>query len=323
MGKVTLRIIAEETGLSKFAVSRALSGKSGVSAQTRARVAAVADRLGYRRGGAVTNLIGAIFDDSEPINGELYVQIQGGVQREAQKLGYAVRVHWTHAPDDVEQIAGDCAGLLVVGKYDPASMARARATGTPIVHQGWLDPLQEVDWVGGTDHEAGAAVADYLLARGHREIVYVHGADRLRGRRERLNGLREGIDGTPGARVTDLTWDAGSSFAVELDRLLATGVRPTVYFCAHDGIAVTAVSDLLGRGLKIPDAVSVIGFGDFTPAQQIRPALTTVEVRGTDFGAAAVRLLDTRIRRPEELPFPIRIAMPNRIVERASVGPAR
>ena len=49
MRRVTLQTIAEETGLSKFAVSRALAGKSGVSEETRARVAEVAARLGYRR----------------------------------------------------------------------------------------------------------------------------------------------------------------------------------------------------------------------------------------------------------------------------------
>jgi LacI family transcriptional regulator len=321
VSRVTLRIIAEATGLSKFAVSRALAGKSGVSDATRARVTEVAERLGYRRGGVTSNLLGAIFDENEPFNGELYVQIQGGVPREAQKLGNAVRLHWTQSPEDNVQMAQDCAGLLVVGRHDSASVARAHATGTPVVHQGWLDPLQPVDWVGGTDHEAGAAVAAHVLARGHREIVYVHGEDVLRGRRERLNGLREGLDGTPGARVKDLTWSAGSSFAAELDRHLATGARPTVYFCAHDGYAVTAVSHLLGRGLRIPEDVSVIGFGDLSPAQQIRPALTTVKVFGTDFGTAAVRLLDARIRRPDDMPFPIRLSIPNRIIDRASVGP--
>jgi LacI family transcriptional regulator len=320
MGKVTLRIIAEETGLSKFAVSRALAGKSGVSAATRARVTEVAERLGYRRGGVTSNLLGAIFDENEPFNGEFYVQILGGVQREAQKLGYSVRLHWTHSPDDLVQMAQDCAGLLIVGRHDAASVARAHATGTPVVHQGWLDPLQPVDWVGGTDHEAGAAVAAYVLARGHREIVYVHGDDRLRGRRERLNGLRQGLEAVPGTAVKDLTWPDDSSLAAELDRHLATGARPTVYFCAHDGYGVTVISHLLGRGLRIPEDVSVIGFGDFSPAQQIRPALTTVKVFGTEFGIAAVRLLDARIRHPDEMRFPIRFSIPNRIVERASVG---
>ena len=50
MTKVTLRVLAEETGLSKFAVSRALAGKSGVSDATRTRVLEAAQRLGYRRG---------------------------------------------------------------------------------------------------------------------------------------------------------------------------------------------------------------------------------------------------------------------------------
>ncbi len=66
MSRVTLQMIAQETGLSKFAVSRALAGKSGVSEETRSRVAAAADRLGYRRAPTAEPLrIGLIFNDTD------------------------------------------------------------------------------------------------------------------------------------------------------------------------------------------------------------------------------------------------------------------
>ena len=59
---------------------------------------------------------------------------------------------------------------------------------------GWLDPLEPVDQVSGTDHEAGAAVATYLLELGHRVIAYVHGAPIYRGRKERYYGMREVLE---------------------------------------------------------------------------------------------------------------------------------
>ena len=144
--KVTLQIIADETGLSKFAVSRALAGKSGVSAATRLRVTETADRLGYRRNtGVAANVLGAIFDDQEAVNSELYMQIQSGAQREATRLGYGMRLSWTHSPEDASGSPADCAGLLIVGQHTAQSLARAYATGTPIVRSGWLDPLQQAD----------------------------------------------------------------------------------------------------------------------------------------------------------------------------------
>jgi LacI family transcriptional regulator len=323
MRRVTLGTIASETGLSKFAVSRALAGKSGVSEETRARVADAAMRLGYRKPASVESKpIGVVFNDTDVINSELHMQIQAGVQREAQRLGFSVRVHWSHAGEDLEAMARACVGLMICGPHERAAMERAYATGIPIVRQGWLEPLEQVDQIGGTDHEAGSAVARYLLDLGHREIVYVHGDPRYRGRMERLYGLREVLERVEGAVMHDLVWEDGSTFAGVLDTLEAAGAQPTAYFCAHDGLAVTVISELLARGLRIPEDASVVGFGDYSAALQILPRLTTVKMHGPEIGALCVRLLDARINTPGFPAVPVRMLIPSRIVERQSAGPA-
>ena len=98
-------------------------------------------------------------------------------------------------------------------------------------------------------------------------------------------------------------------------------MQPTAYFCAHDGLAVTVISELLARGIRIPEDASVVGFGDFSAALQILPRLTTVKVHGAEIGAMAVRLLDARINTPDFPAFPVRMLVPGRIVERQSAGP--
>ena len=105
MSKVTLKTIAVETGLSKFAVSRALSGKSGVSEETRELVTEMAARLGYKKPAPTSALrtLGVVFDDTDIINSELNMQIQSGVRREAEALGFSVRLTWTHDPDELER----------------------------------------------------------------------------------------------------------------------------------------------------------------------------------------------------------------------------
>lgn len=323
MARTTLQTIADETGLSKYAVSRALSGKSGVSEATRQRVIEAAARLGYERPQeADLRPLGVIFNRADVINSELHMQIQNGVQREAERLGFSVRIHWTNAGQDLEPTARSCAGLMICGNYDAATLARAYAVGVPIVRQGWLEPLEPVDLVSGTDHEAGSAVANYLLALGHREIAYVHGEPRYRGRMERLYGLREVMERTEGAVLHHLVWEDGSGFAAVLEALLAGGASPTAYFCAHDGIALTVVTELLARGVRIPETASVVGFGDYTAAVQVLPRLTTVKVHGVAMGAMAVRILDARLNTPDFPDTPLRISVPSEIVERQSAGPA-
>lgn len=326
MSKITLRIIAEETGLSKFAVSRALSGKLGVSEETRARVIAVAERLGYARPerlpAAQTSTIGAIFDSEDPINGEMNVQIQNGLQSEAARLGYTIHAHWTSGKHDLARFIEGCAAIFSVNIQNKAALAQIMASGKPVVRAGWLEPLEQVDHVGGTDREAGIAAGRYLFNLGHREIVFVHGDIDLRGRRERWHGLQEFATATPGLTCHDLTWGSGKSFSDGLDQILAAGGRPTGFFCGHDGMAITAYTDILSRGWRIPRDVSVVGFGDFSAATQVSPPLTTMKIRASEFGRNAVRRLDARLRNPDVDFAPLRMLVPNILIERSSAGPA-
>ena len=86
--KVSLETIAREVGLSKYAVSRSLSGKSGVSEETRERIRETAQRLGYIRPVNKDELreIAVVFHDHDPVNSELYMQIQNGVQAQAHRM---------------------------------------------------------------------------------------------------------------------------------------------------------------------------------------------------------------------------------------------
>ena len=204
-----------------------------------------------------------------------------------------------------------------------ASRAGAvRAIGTPIVRIGWLDPLEATDQVSGTDHEAGAAVATYLLDLGHRVIAYVHGAPVYRGRMERYYGAREVMEAHDDTVLRDLRFQAEGRFSEKLKALHAEGTRPTAFFCAHDGLAVTVVSDLLRLGYRIPEDISVVGFGDFSSALQISPPLTTVRVRGAEMGATCVRQLDDRIRGRSDADVPLRLLVASTLVVRKSSGPA-
>jgi LacI family transcriptional regulator len=325
-GRVTLQTIAREVGLSKYAVSRSLAGKSGVSEETRERIREMAERLGYIKAPAqaVANDIAVVFHDLDPVNSELYMQIQNGVQGEAHRQGMGLRVHWTHSARQLEDLARACAGLLLVGPHDRDAIAAATATGIPIVRFGWVDPLEQADQVSGTDHEAGQAVIQYLVDLGHRSIAYVYGVPGYRGRRERFYGAREIAEAHPDVALHVMQFDELGGFGEAYRALKETGMRPTAFFCAHDGLALTVVSELLGQGYRIPDDISVVGFGDFSPATQISPSLTTVRMEGQECGAVGLRLLLERIEHPRQPGDPARrINIASRMIERRSAGPCR
>lgn len=324
--RVTLQQIAEAVGLSKYAVSRSLAGKSGVSEETRERIKETAERLGYAKpaGQADQREIGLIFHDLDAINGELHMQLQNGVQREAHRLDQPIRIRWTHSPAQVAELARTTAGLLLVGPHERQSIEAAKAVGIPVVRLGWVEALEQADQVTGTDHEAGQAVARYLIELGHRTIAYVYGTPGYRGRLERFYGAREVTELFDDVTLNVMQFDEHSGFVDAFQALKRQGIHPTAFFCAHDGLALTVVSELLGLGYRIPDEISVVGFGDFSPATQISPQLTTVRVEGQEIGAAGLRLLLERIKMPRAPEGPARrVLIASRIVERRSTGPRK
>lgn len=324
MARVTLAIIARHTGLSKFAVSRALSGKDGVSEETRRRVQEAAASLGYLRpvAQAVSPLLRVIFHDMDLINSELHVLMQTGILGAAQQLGYRIGMRWTHLPEEIEANARECEGLVLVGPHTREALAGVYGIGKPVVRLGWLDPLEPVDQVTGTDHEAGAAVAQFLVDLGHRTIAYVHGTPGYRGRFERLYGVREVLEREEGVAFRDMRFPTDMRFTESLMALNRDGFRPTAFFCAHDGLAVTVTSELLRLGYRIPEDATVIGFGDYSSATQVSPQLTTVKVHGTEMGAASVRLLDDRIKGRGDPARAVRIQIASTLIVRDSSGRA-
>lgn len=324
MARVTLATIAEQTGLSKFAVSRALSGKSGVSEETRRLVQSVAAELGYLRPvqDSTPNVLGIVFHDTDLVNSELQVLVQSGFQAEAARRGYQARMIWTHLPDEVEAFARTCAGVSMVGPHLKESKYRIKELGIPLSLNGWIDPLERFDMVHGTDHESGAAVANYLIGLGHRRIAYVQGSANYRGRVERLYGLREVVEQHPEVELRQLTFDSEKMFMGCFRELLDEGFNPTAFFCAHDGLALTAMSELMGMGYKIPQDATVIGFGDFSAATQITPNLTTVKTQGQEIGAGLARVLDDRIHQRINPSVPVRLMLCGHLIERQSSGPA-
>ncbi|WP_210106732.1 LacI family DNA-binding transcriptional regulator [Neorhizobium galegae] len=325
MGRITLQDIANHTGLSKFAVSCSLSGKPGVSEATRKRVEDAAAKLGYLRQKPAEEPreITLIFHDRvDAVSYELRTMLQDGMQREAHRLGQPVRLQWTHDANRVESMVKDSAGIILVGPHEQRTLDILALSGVPVVRLGWVTPLEQADHVGGTDHEAGIAVGDYLIGLGHRDIAFVQGEEGYRGRMERYRGLRESLEQYPDARLHDLRFEEDGGFIPALQSLHDAGIGPTALFCAHDGLALTAVSELLARGYRIPEDMSVVGFGDFSAATQISPQLTTIKVQGVEMGATAMRLLLERIETKGQSVLARRILIASTFVERRSSGPA-
>jgi len=185
-------------------------------------------------------------------------------------------------------------------------------------------PIQHA--VGFSNYEAGRTAARYLLTRGFRAIGAVassaegdvidhRGEERMRGFEDelRLNG-----------RATDLVLRHGRApvsyehGAAVAGMLLERTPKPDAIFAVSDLSAVGMVMECQRRGIRIPEELSVMGFGDFEIGAQIIPPLTTLHV---DFRALGLRtgqlLLELLSAGASDAPKLIDVGLT--VVERASV----
>lgn len=319
--RVTIQDVADKLGLSKFSVSRALSGKPGVGDATRNRVLRAAHAMGYRVNAEMAHAIGQILfvrQEIDMVSSEMWLNVLHGAEAEAERRGYSIVPRQARYLES-ERLDPAVVGLILAVPRPSEISEMAARTGLPVATATYVEAMSRFDHVVCADWEAGMAVAEMLTGLGHRQVAFVHGSTLPVGRGERLRGFRDGMLQIAGTQVDDIVYDEAQGFRRAFLKYAAEGGAPTALFCAHDGIAVSAVSELLRLGLRIPDDISVVGYSDFAAATQISPKLTTVRVPHVEIGATMVRCIADRLSHPEGAARPpMRISLLADIVRRES-----
>ncbi len=327
--RVTIERIAQEVGLSKFSVSRALAGKGGVGAAARARIERAASELGYRparqarrsQAPQTGNQVLFVMQDQDPASSELWVNMLHGAEREGRRRGFTVTARQARQFAATTELVPAVAGIILSVLWPEGLLQHARRLGRPLVCGGYAEPLARVDQIVGDDWAGGVAVGRLLGRLGHRRIGFVRGAPGLPGRAERMRGLRDGTRDLAGADLREIGFAEPGGFRDAFFATVKSGFAPSALFCAHDGMAVTAVSELLRLGIGVPDDISVVGFNDFASATQIVPQLTTVRMPQEQAGEVMMRCLAMRLA-SSDLP-PLKIMLMPELIERASTASAR
>lgn len=326
--RVTLQSIADHLGISKFAVSRALTGKPGVSDGTRRDVVSAAEHFGYvaRRGKALAQSIEVIFRDRSVANRELWIDAQHGIETEAARSGYSMTVRWTEDPLIVRKLQDAAIGFVLVGPQKAEMFEAALTAHVPTVVVSHIVPeLCTLDQITATDVEAGVFVAKYLFKLGHRRMIYVHGQLGYPGRLARLRGFQDAIAELPGAGLREIPFPEdyrADGLRENLMKMADAGFEATAIFCGSDGVAITVVSELLRMGVRVPEDISVVGHADYPIATQVAPNLTTVRMPHKEMGVMAVRQLLSRskISGPANDMPPQRISLVPSLIERQSTA---
>ena len=330
--RVTIDRIAREAGVSLTTVSRALNNRPDIHPETRARILAIAQELGYTpsaiaRGLATqrTHTIGlAVRTHLDAWAAQILLPIE----ETARDLGYEVFVSMHHAEAEREHsvlrafYSRHVEGMIVVSSVLGEDIpALQESTGIPIV---LISPLVQASHrytVQTNDFGGARSATQYLIHLGHRRIAHISapewttpGRDRLRGYRAALEA--HGIPWNPELVFEGDAHETGGSEGVQA--LLTLANAPTALLCFNDLTAVGVFHGARMKGVRIPADLSVAGFDDVPMAQYLDPPLTTCHQDMEALGGQAIRmLLDLIAGRNTQAP----IVLDTVLVKRLSCAP--
>lgn len=343
--RVTVRSLARSLNVSPSTISRALTGKQGVSPATRDRILQLAAQMGMPLGaarqaagsgggpaGAEEPALTFVVDTREGAyladvtRNPFYMELLAGVEEAARTAGFRLNLAMVGSDGAVDDLLHSNAtkGYLWLG-YGLSAQFRhlLENLDRPVVLVDHYLPDLDCDAVT-SDSLAGARkVAAYVASLGHRRVAILKQSLASAAAWERAVGFQSALleRGVPLADQVLVearpTFEGGyEAFA----GLIPQGI--TAVLCSNDLMALGVMRAAAEHGINVPDQLSVTGFDDISPASHVTPALTTVHVPKRQLGQEAVHRLLIRLgAQPRTIPF-ARVVVPTALVARQSTGPA-
>jgi len=324
----TIRDVARAAGVSPSTVSRVFTMPDIVSEATRTAVCQAADRLAYAPNRAARGLItgrtsnlGVIVPD---LANPFFPGVVKGVQARAHDADYAVFLADTDEDSAAEArlvraLAKQVDGVVLCSPRMSEADLRAIVDDTTLVlcnRRIGRTPSITFD-----NSDGMRQAASHLRALGHRRVAWVGGPKASWSNKERTRGLRTAV------AAAGLELDQVGNFpphfeggVAAADLVAATDVTAVIAY--NDLMALGIISRLRGRGLAVPDDLSVIGIDDIPFSGMSVPALTTVALPKEEAGRAAVDLLLFLLQQPDDADG-ARRELPAQLIVRASTGVAR
>lgn len=315
---VTAKDIAEKLGVSTSAVSLAVNGKPGVSDETRAKILAEAEKLGYSLHKKDTppptrNIRYVIFlNHGDTVKETSFHSIVlHGIEARAKQNGCNVFVSYFHADGDWEEqvaaICKDVAGIIILAtEMEDRHIEKAYRHGLerqsiPIVLVDNATNLVDVDCVVSDSARGAYTATTYLLDRGHPDVGYLRSTSRIGNFDERQAGLlkarrERGVSDASPLLAIDVGI-ASEAAHQDMCRWLEAGNKPpSALFADNDIIAAACIRALKAKGYRVPQDVSVVGYDDMPLCTMVDPTLTTIRSMIDQMGMAAMDILHQRIQ---------------------------
>lgn len=312
---VSMKDIARRCGVSVATVSKALNGLPDISEDTRQRICAVAEEMGYMTNSAARALktkrtynLGMLFVDERRsgLSHEYFSSIIEGFKLEAEAHGYDITFINSNVGNEPVSYLRHCRyrgldGILVACiDFTDSRVRELVQSNIPVVTIDHIFPDRQAilsDNVDGLD-----SLVRYAYSKGHRKIAFLHGEDTAV-TRGRLTGFYKacselGIE-VPEAYVHRCIYHNPECCEEATRRLLQLEDRPTCIIFPDDYSFMGGYNAIMEAGLRIPEDVSALGYDGINLARLMH--LTTYTQNAMTIGRTSAQKLISLIEDPQSV----------------------
>lgn len=276
---VTLADIAAKIGVSSVAVSKALTGKPGVSDELRIRIKQAAERMGYisassgKSAVTETGNIGVIIPEiyygySFSFYGQLYEKVVRALY-ENQYYGILELLAKEDELDgNIPKVLRDWKvdGVIFMGQVEEGYIRKiVSESELPVFFLDTYRSSAAVDTVVSDGYYGTYMLTDYLIRRGHRKLGFVGNIDATDSIADRFWGYRKALQYHHIAFENSWEISDRSRYGTIAESILTEYNGLDAYVCNCDHAAYIVMQDLERMGYSVPEDVSVVGFDDFLP----------------------------------------------------------
>lgn len=307
----TRKDVAELAGVSPSMVSYVINNSGYVSQKKREAICEAIEQLQYRPNMVARSLkiksSRQLVLICNEIRNPFHAEITYQMAKKAYEKGYILLLcNVINDPKYIETICSyQVDGVFVVAdKLSETQINKIASYSIPVVslsNMRWNNLDERITKIDLDTYHGMRSMIAYLIERGHSDIRYISSCSNKKFKKydSKIQGFVDQMQSSNLLLTADsILYDEanGESLYEKLHEMLRANTLSTAFACCNDSVAITTMHILKGFGKRIPDDISVTGFDDTKIAQEVFPALSTVNISIKQISQLAVEAMLNKIQ---------------------------
>lgn len=329
MSSPTIKDVAKLAGVSISTVSRVMNNSKPVSPESRRKVEDAIKKLDFKRNELArslvmkrSNLIGVLVED---LGIPYMAQIVRGVEEVGRMYKYDMLLNSSYGDSDQEKAIVDFmlrkqaeAIILITENVNPEVIVKLKENDVSFIllDKFYTGPFNTV----AIDYEDAAyKMTEFLIEEDHKDILFIGDSQGKDMSNPKAKGYKQAISDykLENRQILSSGSDFSHGYKLGEDILASYESKISSIFASTDELALGIIHYLNKHGVRVPDDISVVGFGDMHISNQYTPSLTTIHEPNYDIGAVAMRRVIKELKEEENIDS--NVFLPIQIMKRDSV----